>query len=255
MNEKENLIQKYINEKKKLNELVLQIVDKSEIDDGDYQSLQNHLDVHQYKENKSELELFLHLILVISLNHHRKPNFLEKIKKILTITSEFYKPFFINEELFTIFQESKPILLFLIQSKIIIIDDLNFHCLQSCTEMNDIEDNYFYPELNEAIKSGAIKPCNIQNNKFKLNEDIENFELKRQKGENDSRLCSLICEDLIDDFIQYVNKTSISLSSILKRSTFEMNPFLIEKDLTLIEYAVFFVLFRFYNQDMDMNHK
>ena len=44
-------------------------------------------------------------------------------------------------------------------------------------------------------------------------ESIDNFERNRQKFENESNLCSIIREDLIVDFIQYVNKNNISLSS------------------------------------------
>lgn len=63
-------------------------------------------------------------------------------------------------------------------------------------------------------------------------EYIENFELNGQKGENLSKLWSLIREDLVENFVQYVNETNISLC---KRSIFETNSMFIEKEPTLIE--------------------
>lgn len=118
MTNEQNAIKKYINENKKLQELVLQIIDKDDSENGPFfNDLQNHLRTNQYEGNKSKLKHFLQLILIISMNHHRNPNFFENIKKILTTSSKFYNKIFTNEELFTIFQESKPILLFLIDEK------------------------------------------------------------------------------------------------------------------------------------------
>ena len=44
---------------------------------------------------------------------------------------------------------------------------------------------------------------------------IMDYDEKRQKGENDSYICTLIRNDLIDEFIVHVNKTNISLSSTI----------------------------------------
>ena len=43
-----------------------------------------------------------------------------------------------------------------------------------------------------------------------MNEDIENFELNRQKFDNGSNLCSMIRKDMIDEFIPYIQWTNIS---------------------------------------------
>ena len=76
-------------------------------------------------------------------------------------------------------------------------------------------------------------------------EFIEN----RQKGENDSPLSEIIRNDLIDDFIVYVNKTNISLSSELKPSKFETNQIILKnkQKLTLIEYSAFFGSIQIFN--------
>ena len=151
-------IHKYIDEKKKLHRLVLQIIENSNADgDVDYQNLVDFLESLKYQENKQETEHFLHLILVISENHHRKPGFLEKIEKILNYTSKIYKPHFSNEELFTIFQQSKPILLFLLQAKIINIDQIIFQYLINMSEEKDGKIyNYFYPEIKSFIDTNKF---------------------------------------------------------------------------------------------------
>ena len=83
-----------------------------------------------------------------------------------------------------------------------------------------------------------------------------NFFENREKGENDSYICKLIREDSIDEFIEYVNKSNISLESTINQSIYETNAFLIQKQneyiilrfnqsnsnssITLMEYAAFF---------------
>ena len=68
-------------------------------------------------------------------------------------------------------------------------------------------------------------------------EDI--FEKKRKIGENDSDICFFIRNDLIDDFVIFVNKTNYKLESKIETS-FETNSYLINKNPTLIEYATFY---------------
>ena len=241
MEEQKSETEKYINEKKELQKLVLQIIEKSESDDNDFLMLINHLDTHQYKDNKPELKHFLSLLSNISINHHRGPIFFKQIEKILTISSKYYKLVFSNDELMTIVLKSKPIILILIQTKIITLDSIIFKYLLNYTVSKDDEIYYyFYPELKTVIKSGTIEGFDNTKYKIKMNDDIENFETNRQVFENDAKICSIIRDDLIDDFIQYVNETNISLSGKIRHSIFETNSILTEKDLSLIEYACFF---------------
>lgn len=81
--------QKYIDKSRELQKLVLQIIENQDQNmETDFQDLTNFLDENQYKDNKKELERFLHLILIISQNHHRLPYFFENIEKILIISSK-----------------------------------------------------------------------------------------------------------------------------------------------------------------------
>ena len=51
---------------------------------------------------------------------------------------------------------------------------------------------------------------------------------------------NLIRQDLVKEFISYINRQNISPMSKIPSSIFETNQFLIGKNPTLIEYASFF---------------
>ena len=65
------------------------------------------------------LNLFLHMISKIASDHHRLPNFINKIEKILKYLKDDITRYFSNSSIFNIFSESKRILLFLLEEKII----------------------------------------------------------------------------------------------------------------------------------------
>ena len=76
---------------------------------------------------------------------------------------------------------------------------------------------------------------------FLIDKIPENFDEKQKVGENDDLISQLIRKDLIEEFIIYVNQNDYSLNSIIKKSIFETNYFLIKHPkTTLIEYAAFF---------------
>ena len=60
-----------------------------------------------------------------------------------------------------------------------------------------------------------------------MNEIIvaDDYENNRKKGENENYLCQLIREDSIDEFVSFVNRNNLNLSSKIKRSIFETNSF------------------------------
>lgn len=79
--------------------------------------------------------------------------------------------------------------------------------------------HFFYPELDKF--KGEEKMKNIKNELLSLNPTaFEHFEEKRQEGENDSHICSLIRNDSVEEFIAYINSNSISLSSKITPSFF-----------------------------------
>ncbi|KAK8844216.1 hypothetical protein M9Y10_024422 [Tritrichomonas musculus] len=71
-------------------------------------------------------------------------------------------------------------------------------------------------------------------------DNYDEHEEKRRISENDSYICSLIREDLLDDFISYVLRSNFNIRSKIERSKYETNCFLIYKEPTIIEYAAFY---------------
>ncbi|KAK8875640.1 hypothetical protein M9Y10_005812 [Tritrichomonas musculus] len=69
----------------------------------------------------------------------------------------------------------------------------------------------------------------------------DNYDIEKRKcGENDSYIAMLIRNDYVEEFIKYINQTNYDLNSQINKSDFETNPFLNNRDPTLIEYAAFF---------------
>lgn len=80
---------------------------------------------------------------------------------------------------------------------------------------------------------GGIKEYMDENDRKKIEdeilqnyiEDIETFEKKCRIGENDSYLCSLIRQDLVVEYITYINENNLSLLTKIKPSIYETNSF------------------------------
>ena len=196
-------------------------------------------DLQEWKfcERKEDIKLILYIIQYISKNHRRLPNFFFKIEKILSFFDEIIKHHFRNIDIFQIFDDNNRILLYFLNKKIIIINESIFEWKKN-KNWNKFSAfiEYFYPET----KNYLMK---FENDIFEnaYSENSRNFDEYRLIGENHSYICKLIREDLVEDFITYVNQTNISLSSYVPRSIFETNSYLLsQKDVQLIEYAAFF---------------
>ena len=112
-----------------------------------------------------------------------------------------------NLEIFHLFENNKKIVLFLLQNEIIRISD------EICIEIvNKVENNgkhdchFFITELANFLGKEKMKFIQSEPNFF------TNYEKKRQEGENDSYICSLIRQDSVEEFISYVNNHNISTS-------------------------------------------
>lgn len=138
--------------------------------------------------------------------------------------------------IFSFFSKNiKKILLQLFENQIITFDEPvkqfflksdNFYSNQELFKFFYYEiKSFINPYIRETIGKGIY-----------CNEDL----FKENCKIGDSYICSLIRQDSIVDFIVYVNKNVVQLSSEIKRSFFETNPFLVKnKCTTLIEYAAF----------------
>lgn len=182
----------------------------------------------QIRESCDELKSFLHLLSNIFENHQQKSNYMQIFEKSLLYFKADIQKYYLNSEIFTIFKHNKRLLLFLLQSKILSID--NFVLSQLKT---DEYSTFFFPEIKYFLTKKELKKI--------IQKIPTEYEYKRQQGQNDSYLSYLIRNDLIDDFIVYVNQVNISLSKKIPESIFETNSLLSKnKHISLIEYATYF---------------
>ena len=220
--------QTYSNQMKEVQNSLLNYIENKEGIEENYENLIDIIIEHQILQDKYEMKTFLYLLSQISKNHHRGPNFSDKIKQILSFFSNTIKKYFTSYEIFYIFRKSRNIILFFIQEKIII---MNKHIYNEITSPKSIRlryHQYLLPELQKYMnkKSNSNFPSD--------------FDEKRIIGENDHYICQLIRKDLIDEFTDYVNRNNYPLNSKIVISIYETNSFLIKEKPTLIEYAMFF---------------
>ena len=234
-------ILEYVNQKKILQEHLLTFIENESDDNEDYEKLTKIFEKQNISNNRDEFLSFLYLLIKIIDNHKRTKNFFKKIEQILLYFQEDIKEKFTNTEKIEIFKSNNRIFLFLINTELIASDETFFDFFDKYDYLIEPgKFHYFYPEIKKLFDSETRKM--IEKDILKQDPDIfENFDKKRQKAENDTYIAELIREDLIDEFIMYVNQTNYPLNNRIKHSIFETNAFLIEdKEPTLIEYSAFF---------------
>ncbi|KAK8867242.1 hypothetical protein M9Y10_010219 [Tritrichomonas musculus] len=222
--ETKQYLTKYIKIQNYVQSKLLEYLD-DELNEKYEDQILSYLDKQNIRSNKYQLKELLHWLSKLSKNHHRSVSFLSKIEGIIKHYQVEIQNFFSNFDIFNIFKNSKRILLFLFEEKMIHLDS---SILQNFKKAKYIRRNY--PEF-------FICEQNICNPKHKT-DDI--FIENRRIGENESYICKLIQKDLIEDFISHVTRTNLRLNSLIPSSIFETNSFLLCKNVTLIEYATFF---------------
>ena len=230
-------IQEYLKTKKELYKIIIDFIDNGEEEKKIYDFIENH----KINNNRDDFKELLQMIVKIFENHYRNHDFIYNFKNILLYYQEDIKNSFSNSEIYDIFKNSKLILLFLFQNKLITVDEEIYNNLIKERKNNYPE--YFLPEIESFLKENKNKCDSFNDNEF-INissDDLFNFDKKRAIGENTSIICDLIRKDEIKDFIIYKNRNIISSSSLIPLSIFETNSFLLEKkETSLIEYAAFF---------------
>ncbi|KAK8867185.1 hypothetical protein M9Y10_010161 [Tritrichomonas musculus] len=213
----------------------------------------NYLDEQEITENKSKLKSFLYLIVQLSNNYHRTSDLYTKIDQILAHLKASIQKHFQNSEIFHIFNSNKRVLFFLVQQKILTIDQGIVDCFIQPKFLKKSYIEYFFPEV-EPFLQESFKNKVKQSDK----DSLDLFNEKRQIGENDSNICSLIRNDQLDDFIAYLEKNNISLSSVIGSSIYETNQLLLNKEekVSLIEYSAYFgaqqIFVYLHKQNVDM---
>ena len=230
----------YLEKMKSTQQNILEYINDEEDPESKLQNIKDILTKNKIKDKKDELISFLCLLAKISNNHHRTPNFISKIERILEYLKDDLQKLFSNSELLHIFRSSKRILLFLIETKILIIDKSIAKYLAAKYIL------YFRPEIQPFINKQWLLGYETKN------ENQEDFYEQRKIGENEHFICELIRKDLNEDFIVYINKNNYQFNSTIKPSIYETNNFLLKKEHqyqhpTLIEYAAFFGSIQIFN--------
>ena len=218
----------FIEKMKNYQRSLLEYIDDEKNLEENYINLLKLFKTQKIQDDQKELKLLFTVILNIANNHHRSDNFYCKIEKILDFFKDDFPNFFTNSELFDFFQDNKMILLYLMKEKLLIVNkSISAKIISSIHKIAKYS-RFFFPEIKPFIKKSSI-------------EIPENFEENRQIGENESEICQIIRQDLIEDFIIYVNKKTLPLTMQVHHSVYESNLFLIKNEkISLIEYAAFF---------------
>ena len=179
---------------------------EDELDDNDYyQQLIDAMEKQKILESKDEITFFLRLLISISNNYHRHHCFFARIEKIFHYLIPSIQNYFTKLELFKICKSNKLIILFLIKLHIIVIDKIIAKkMIYRSQKTNTKYHQFFFPEIKEFLNKQQLKDI-----KNEINiEDIDQFENKRENGENEHYICELIRNDSIDEFIIFINQIS-----------------------------------------------
>lgn len=225
---------------KNININLLNLLDEGQVMEENLQNLQKRFEDQDILNNQYMLHATLHMMAAISNNHNRSSNFFEILEKILEKLKFAILKNFTNIQIFHFFKCNKRILLYLINEKILKIDNYIFNYFKEFPSYN----YYFYPEISTFLTFKDFDESNqneIYVNQLKhYYKNKEDFIEKRKIGENPTYICQLIRKDMIEDFIVYINKNSYDLNTIIEPSIFESNLCLLDEYLSLIEYAAFF---------------
>ncbi|KAK8865481.1 hypothetical protein M9Y10_011036 [Tritrichomonas musculus] len=217
-------IQEHLGRIKKMHDIILNFLEEEEENEDNFEK------IIKFPENRHDMQLLLCILYRISNNHYRTHILYSRIEKIILSIKDKIKQTFSNYEIFENFKNNKKILLFLFKESIISIDKSIISVMTSIKFKEANYPQFFSTEINS-----------ISQEKIELNLTPEEFERKREIGQNDSIICELIRNDSVEEFITYITKNAISPSGQIQHSIFETNQFLIKnKNPTFIEYAAFF---------------
>ena len=237
----------YIEDKKYLYTSIHEFLEESEECNDDefrkktFEKLIKVIGSQQIEGDAEEMRQFLEIIKSIGEHHHRSQQFNERMSQLLFHYKDQIRQTLLNSEIFHIFENNKKIVHFLIKKDIITVsEEISEYILYKIENNGKRYCHFFIPELEKILSEEKMKI--VKKELLKENPNIfTNYEEKREEGENDSYICSLIRQDSVEDFITHVNRYNISPLSQITPSIFETNPFLIDNTNTsLIEYSAFF---------------
>ena len=237
----------FVDKMKSIQNSLLEFLEEESDWEDKYENFINLVSTQQIINDEHEFNELIQLINSIADNHQRVPNFISKIERVLRHFKQDLQKYFSNSEIFDIFKDNKRILLFLLEEKMMIIDEYIFSIITTYVRKNYCE--YFQPEIKPFLTKENIEKYGSRNNSLKdekfierMNKEVEsNFYEKRREGLNDDYLCELIRNNKIQEFIKFTEQTNLSLEIEIKKSIFETNRLLKYRGgISLIEYASFY---------------
>lgn len=236
-----------------IQKILLFYLDNSENVEENFQNLKQLFVDHKIHDNKYDLILTFHLITKIANYHYRPPKFFDKIFTILQLFEEDIKNYFTFNEIFNIFKGNKRIILFLIESKLLILNEYMINKMATNKYHDMYYSSYFAPEIKSIMNDDFRQKHEYDGVLDKIEQKIpENFYENRRLGENESLLCKIIRKDSVEEFKSYVKENNIQLGSLIQSSIYETNRFLLyeqnkndsiyyaRSELTIIAYATFY---------------
>ena len=239
----------FVEKMKSIQSSLLEFLEEESDGEDKYDNFINLVSTQQIINEKDEFKALLRLIMSIVNNHHRDRNFISKVERVLRQFKQGLQKYFSNSEIFNIFKDNKRILLFLLEEKMMIIDEYIFSIITSSEYVRKNYCEYFQPEIKRFVAEENIGKYGSENKSLKdnkfievMNKEIEtNFYEKRREGLNDDYLCELIRNNEIEEFIRFTEQRNLSLEIYIKKSIFETNQLLTCYDkISLIEYASFY---------------
>ncbi|KAK8886774.1 hypothetical protein M9Y10_042244 [Tritrichomonas musculus] len=243
-------IKQYIDDINEIQHNILEYIEKEDDEEENFQNIISSFECKGTTKRKYEIKLVFRTLLKIAQNHHRTPNFFSKIEQILLYFKDEIKIFFTNADIFDIFKNNKRIILFLLEQKLMFIDEYVFSHISSQKFNSRNYHKYFEPEIESyfsslhefiLLRTDSDKDKDKDDKKIEDKKKFDDFNSKRKKGENENELCQIIQQDLIEEFITLIKKENYSINSHIECSIFETNSFLLKnKKYSLIQYATFF---------------
>ena len=151
----------YLEIMKSIHQSFLEYIDSENNLENDFEKFQNKIINPNIFQSKLIFKSFLYLILEVSNNHSRAETFFSKIEQIFLYNKNEIIKKFSNHEIFNIFKTNKRILLFLIEEKILILDQFI-----SIKLVNPRYKNYYTFFLPEISFSYGLGEINGQNSDF-----------------------------------------------------------------------------------------
>ena len=249
---------------KKIEEAVLEFLECNSDIEEKYSEVEQLLEDNKILDNKYSILLTLAMLAdVYAYTSGLNKGDFGKMEKILLYFKEYLTEYQDKEEIIDLFRKNKSILLFFLDNEILQFDDTFIKFL-----INDPYDEksfmFFAPEIVhnttkseslEELKMAKEKCCEEYIRDMEVPNDVVSFfdlcldtlnkdsyfSNKRKLGVNDDKIAMLIREDNIKSFTPLFESMELTPESEIKKSIFDTNQFLIEKESpSLLEYSLFY---------------